>query len=172
MAEALASGLGSALRVSAAGAEAPSYLHPGQSARIQINAMSGWMGGLHPALCKEPTFVLELGPWDKKPMGSVPRYKPYSRLPFVERDLSCLVEKTFEAGTLLEALRKEGGFSAAQVALKDLFEGAPLPDGKKSLTVSLVYQSIGQTLTDEQVNLRHEELCAKLESILPMEIRR
>jgi phenylalanyl-tRNA synthetase beta subunit len=80
------------------------------------------------------------------------------------------VDEGFEAGKLLELLRKEG-FGPGQLRLKDRFLGKPLPEGKMSLTVSLTYLPGESTLTDEEVNRRHEALSAKLKASLPLEIR-
>jgi phenylalanyl-tRNA synthetase beta chain len=175
VAEALAEGLKSSLRNSQE-KKPPSYLHPGQSARIYIGAVSGWMGAMHPALAldlgfKAPVYLLELAGWASKELLGVLRYKDFNRLPSVERDLSCLVDLGFQAGQLLETLKKEGGFSSKHIRLKDVYQGEALPPGKKSLTVSLTYEPVEVTLTDEAVNLRHESLCQRLREKLPLEIR-
>ena len=174
IAEGLAQGLGFGLR-SQVDAKAPAFLHPGQSARIQMGPMSGWMGALHPGLAKKldaraPVFLLELEGWAKEPLSKARKFKEYSELPQVERDLSCLVDAAFEAGKLLEVLKREG-FGGSQARVKDVFQGAPLPEGKKSLTVALTYLAGEQTLTDDEVNRRHGELSAKLKAALPLEIR-
>jgi phenylalanyl-tRNA synthetase beta chain len=119
---------------------------------------------------KGAVFVLELEGWDKEPFGKPKRFQAYSSLPFVERDLSCLADEAFEAQALLELLRKEG-FGPGCLRLKDVYRGAPLPEGKKSLTVALTYLAQDATLTDEAVNERHKALESKLASSLPLEIR-
>jgi phenylalanyl-tRNA synthetase beta chain len=174
-AEGLALALRSSLRVSPE-KDAPAYLHPVQSAKIFIGALNGWMGTLHPALAKDlgikrTVLVLEMGGWAQQELLGIPRYKDFSRLPFVERDLSCLVDEGFQAGQLIETLKKEGGFQASQLRLKDVYQGGSLPQGKKSLTVSLIYKALENTLTDEEVNRKHEALCQALKSKLPLEIR-
>jgi phenylalanyl-tRNA synthetase beta chain len=174
VAEGLGQALGYALRVHTE-AQPPSWLHPGQAARIQLGPMSGWMGALHPALARKldarhGIFVMELEGWEAEGLSRLKRFQAFSLLPHVERDLSCLVDHSFEAGRLLEAIRKEG-FGGQQLRLKDVFQGAPLPQGKKSLTVSLIYLPAEATLTDEDVNKRHAELSSKLKAALPLEIR-
>jgi phenylalanyl-tRNA synthetase beta chain len=174
MLEGLASQLGFGLKVSAE-AGAPAYLHPGQSARFHLGPMAGWMGALHPGLAKaldarHPVFVLELQGWASQALSRPRKYKAFSLLPQVERDLSCVVDSGFEAGKLLELVKKEG-FAEGQVTLKDKYQGAPLPEGKKSLTLALTYLPQDKTLTDEEVNQKHAALSAKLKSSLPLEIR-
>ncbi len=175
LAEGLAAQLGFSLKLSAE-AQPPAWLHPGQAARVQLGPLKGLMGALHPSLaksldCRVPAMLLELEGFSREALDKPPRFSAFSSLPFVERDLSCLVDQGFEAGTLLEALRKEGGFSASQIRLKDAYQGAPLPQGKKSLTVAVTYLAGEKTLTDAEVNERHAGLLAALKSRLPVEIR-
>jgi len=172
--EGLADSLGQTLKLRSELA-GPSWLHPGQCAKLQFGPVSGWMGALHPALAKaldarHGIFVAELEGWASDSLGRARHFQGFSLLPHVERDLSCLVNSDFEAGKLLEAIRREG-FSNRQLVLKDVFEGPPLPTGKKSLTVSLTYFAGEQTLTDDEVNKRHSELCDKLKANVALEIR-
>lgn len=174
VAESLGQSLGFGLRIQA-DPKAPAWLHPGKSARVNLGPMAGWMGALHPALAKAldartEIFALEFEGWAKEPLGRAKRYAEFSQLPRVERDLSCLVGADFEAGRLMDAIKKEG-FSPEHFSLKDVFQGAPLPEGKKSLTVALVYTAEGQSLTDDEVNKRHAALSDKLKSSLALEIR-
>lgn len=180
LAEALAQGLGVSFRVAAAKeAEVPAWAHPGRCARLSLGGLVGTLAALHPALLKaldapkglEAAYALELEALAPgKALAKEPRYTPFSRVPVVERDLSCLMDAGLEAGTVLDFLRKEGGLGQARVL--DRFEGAPLPPGKKSLTFRLTYSAEGRSLTDAEVNQRHEELLKRLETALPVEARR
>jgi len=80
------------------------------------------------------------------------------------------MDSTLEAGRILDFLKNEGGMGAARVL--DRFEGAPLPAGRKSLTFRLTYAAEGRTLTDAEVNQRHDEVARRLETALPVEVRR
>jgi phenylalanyl-tRNA synthetase beta chain len=91
-------------------------------------------------------------------------------VPAVERDLSCLMDSGLEAGKILDFIKNEGGLGLAKVL--DRFEGPPLPAGRKSLTFRVVYSAEGRSLTDAEVNQRHEELLKRLETALPLEVRR
>ena len=53
----------------------------------------------------------------------------------------------------------------------DVYEGPQVPEGKKSLTFSLSYQSLDKTLTDEEVNKVHFDLVAKLEKKFGAQLR-
>ncbi|HXB97209.1 MAG TPA: phenylalanine--tRNA ligase subunit beta, partial [bacterium] len=180
MAEALAHGLDLTVRCGAAKpAEVPAWAHPGQCARLSLGGLMGTLAALHPALLKAldapkglaTVLVMELeilAPG--KPLAKEPAYAAFARVPAVERDLSCLMDSGLEAGRLLDFLRNEGGLGRVRVL--DRYEGPPLAEGRKSLTFRLTYAGEGRSLTDAEVNQRHEELLKRLETALPVEVRR
>jgi phenylalanyl-tRNA synthetase beta chain len=180
LAEALAHGLGVTFRCSAAKtAEIPAWAHPGQCARVSVGGLFGTLASLHPSLLKALDAPKDLGGMallelellaPGKALAKEPKYTAFSRVPAVERDLSCLMDRGVEAGAVLDFIRKEGGLGEARVL--DRFEGQPLPDGKKSLTFRVTYTAEGRSLTDAEVNQRHEELMKRLETALPVELRR
>jgi phenylalanyl-tRNA synthetase beta chain len=180
MAESLAQGLDLSVRCSAAKpADIPVWAHPGQSARLSLGGLMGTLAALHPALLKAldapkglaTVLVMELeilAPG--KVLAKEPAYAAFARVPAVERDLSCLMDSGLEAGRLLDFLKHEGGLG--RVRVMDRYEGAPLVEGRKSLTFRLTYAGEGRSLTDAEVNQRHEELLKRLETALPVEVRR
>jgi phenylalanyl-tRNA synthetase beta chain len=180
LAEGLAEKLGVTFRCAGAKPdEAPTWAHPGQVAKLSLGGLQGWMGALHPALLKKlevpkdlaQVLVLELEPHAaSKPLVKEPKYAPFSRVPAVERDLSCLMDSALEAGKVLDFLRSEGGLGRARVM--DRFEGEPLPPGKKSLTFRLTYTAEGRSLTDQEVNQMHQDLVGRLQTAMAgLEVR-
>ena len=180
MAESLARGLDLTVRCSAAKAgETPPWAHPGQCARVSLGGLMGTLAALHPALLKAldapkglaTALVMELEiSAPGKPLAKEPAYAAIARVPAVERDLSCLMDSALEAGRVLDFLKNEGGLG--RVRVMDRYEGAPLAEGRKSLTFRLTYAADGRSLTDAEVNQRHEELLKRLETALPVEVRR
>jgi phenylalanyl-tRNA synthetase beta chain len=179
LAEGLSQQLGVTFRCSGAKPdEAPKWAHPGQVSKISLGGLQGWMGALHPALLKgldapkdlAQVLVLELEPnASNKPLTKEPKYAAFSRVPAVERDLSCLMDSSLEAGKVLDFLRTEGGLGIARVM--DRFEGQPLPPHKKSLTFRLTYTAEGRSLTDAEVNQMHQDLVGRLQTALSLEVR-
>ena len=179
LAEGLAEKLGVTFRCSGAKAgDLPAWAHPGQFAKISLGGLQGWMGALHPGLLKKldapkelgQVLVLELEPNSPgKTFAKEPKYTAFSRVPAVERDLSCLMDSSLEAGKVLDFLRNEGGMGRARVL--DRFEGQPLPAGKKSLTFRLTYVAEGRSLTDQEVNQMHQDLVGRLQTNLGLEVR-
>ena len=49
--------------------------------------------------------------------------------------------------------------------LFDVYQGDPVPKGKKSLAYRIRYQSRDRTLTDDEVNQYHEKVISKLKEI-------
>jgi len=180
MAESLGRSLDLTFRSAAAkAAELPSWAHPCRCSSVSVGGLHGTLAALHPALLKkleapaslEQVYVLELEYQNpNKVMAKEPHYAAFPRVPSVERDLSCLMDRGLESGRILDFLKNEGGLGMARVL--DLFEGAPLPEGRKSLTFRVTYAAEERTLTDEEVNRRHDDVIKRLETALPVEVRR
>ncbi len=146
---------------------APVYCHPGQTAAIYHGEQFlGWVGALHPstqaALNLDKTlwfFELALQPVLAR---SQPKVKPLSHFPAVSRDLALLVPVTQTAARLETVMRALAGDSLKSLRLFDLYQGAGVPDGYKSLAFSLTWQSQDRTLTDEALNPLLDALLAAL----------
>ena len=180
MAESLGASLDLTFRSTASKPEElPAWAHPGRCSSISVGGLHGILAALHPALLValeapaglEQIYVLELEYQNpSKTLAKEPHYAAFPRVPSVERDLSCLVDRGLEAGRILDFLKNEGGLGLARVL--DRFEGAPLPEGRKSLTFRVTYAAEERTLTDEEVNRRHDDVIKRLETALPVEVRR
>ena len=92
------------------------------------------------------------------------RFVEFSLFPAALRDLALVVDETVAAGTvqasILGAARAAAGtaFAVEKVEVFDVFHGAGLPPGKKSLAFSLVFRSAERTLTDDEVNAAFQRL--------------
>ena len=87
------------------------------------------------------------------------RYQPFSLFPAALRDLALVVDAARHAeevrGQLLTAARAAtagGAFAVERVEVFDVYTGAGLPAGRKSLAFALSFRSAGRTLTDDEVN--------------------
>jgi phenylalanyl-tRNA synthetase beta chain len=79
------------------------------------------------------------------------------------RDLAVIVDEAISAAEVAETLRKAAGGLAEAVQLFDLYRGAPVPAGKKSLAFRLVYRDPEATLTDKRVDSAHAAVIAAAE---------
>jgi phenylalanyl-tRNA synthetase beta chain len=70
----------------------------------------------------------------------------------VKRDLAFVVEKRVSHAELEERLRADGKGLVRSVRLFDVYEGPPVPSGKRSLAFSLVFQSGERSLQNDEVD--------------------
>ncbi len=98
-------------------------------------------------------------------------YQPLSRFPAVTQDLALIVDETVPAAQVRDAIAKAGGRLLQRIELFDVYRGAQIPPGKKSLAYTLTYQAMDRTLTDEQVNRLRMRIQKKLEKELGARLR-
>jgi len=79
-------------------------------------------------------------------VASVGRFQP------CERDLALVVPEPLAAADLAATLRAAGGDTLRQVALFDIYRGAPLAAGEKSLAWRVVFAADERALTDDEVD--------------------
>jgi phenylalanyl-tRNA synthetase beta chain len=69
----------------------------------------------------------------------------------VKRDLSLIFPEMVTAWEIEKTVRDHGGVVLKKIEFFDLYRGKQLPAGKKSVSISLKFQSAERTLTDEEV---------------------
>jgi len=143
-------------------------LHPGQSARLELNGEpAGYLGQLHPDICERleipRCLAVELD--FEKLLEYAPRriaVHALPRFPAVERDVAIVVDRDFSAHQVIgwiESLREP---LIEQVKVFDQYAGAPIPEGKKSLAYRVSYRADDRTLTDTEINALHQSLVDRL----------
>lgn len=78
-------------------------------------------------------------------------YKPLPRFPAVERDLALLCDDDLPVAEIEKAIRAAGGRYLESVRLFDVYRGAQITAGKKSVAYSLMFRSPEGTLTDAEI---------------------
>ena len=94
-----------------------------------------------------------------------PRYRPLPRYPGIKLDVAVALSEATPASAVREAIEQAGKGSVADAELFDLYRGASVGEGRKSLAYHVVLQSEKKTLSekDEQKFLaRFEALVEKL----------
>jgi len=141
--------------------EAASVYHPGRSGRLALgpkNALAEF-GALHPRVAR--AFDLE-GPVvaaeifldaipQKRTAGHMRTAYAPPPLQAVTRDFAFLVPETLAADQLLRAVRGADRVAITHVRLFDLFTGAGVPDGRKSLAIEVSLQPAEKSFTDEEL---------------------
>ena len=85
-------------------------------------------------------------------------YEPLPRFPAVLQDIAVVVDETVPASRVVDAIVKAGGQLVRHAELFDVYRGAPLPEGKKSLAYHITYQAPNRTLTDREVAMVDERI--------------
>jgi len=139
---------------------APEWYHPGRSGVIKLGpkVVLGTFGEFHPRtlegldvsgpLCGFEVYVDAVPEPKAKPTKTKPRLD-LSAFQAVKRDFAFVVDKAVEAGTLTRAALAADKKLITAVSVFDIFEGASLGEGKKSVAIEVSIQPVEKTLTDQ-----------------------
>lgn len=157
------------IRFAAAPDSACDATRPGHTAAVFAGAEAiGRMGEVHPAVREsfdvaQPVFAFELDLERIAPrVSDVPQAVPLPRFPAVFRDVTLIVDRPVESADVLERVRNGGEPLVEDARIFDVYAGDRVPDGRKSISVRIVYRSPEETLTDAAVSPAHERLSAML----------
>lgn len=99
-------------------------------------------------------------------LGSLPAMpKSFSSLsiyPSVKRDIALVVADSISAGELLAAVRGSGEKLIEHSEIFDIFKGEKIPEGYKSVALSITYRSPTKTLTEKNVEKAHSKILTML----------
>ena len=136
----------------------PSY-HPGRCAAVYAGGeYLGRFGQVHPLVAKnygvsEELYAAELDfPAMFAHRTTELYYAPLPRYPAVMRDISLVCDDALTAGELEKCIRRAGGEYLESVEVFDVYKGANIPDGKKSISFALALRAGDQTLTDDHAD--------------------
>ena len=151
----------------------PEWYHPGRSGTIKMGpkVILGYFGEFHPttlekldvsgALCGFEVYLDAMA----EPKKKATRTKPALDLsPFqaVKRDFAFVVDKTVEAGAIIKAATSVDRKLITGVNVFDIFEGASVGDGKKSVAIEVQIQPAERTLTDEDFEALTQKIVASV----------
>ena len=136
----------------------PSY-HPGRCAVITAGDTEiGVLGQIHPRIAKNYGVDAEVYCAELKfdalyaLRGGTPVYAPLPRFPAATRDLSLVCPEDVTVGALQSAIRERGGAVLESVRFVEVYRGAPILPGRKSVTFSLSLRAPDRTLTVEEAD--------------------
>ena len=147
----------------------PSFLHPGRSATLQFGPKNivGWFGELHPAVLEALDVAGPLAGFEitldsipapkARPTKARPKLDLSDLMP-LERDFAFVVDRSTRAGDLLKAVLGADRALIADATVFDVYEGTGVPEGKKSIAVSVRLEPREKTLTDPEI----EAVAAKI----------
>ncbi len=150
------------------GRDLPHFLHPRRAARVYANgAVLGVLGELHPRLVKQmelpqAPIVFELDR-DLLLKNNVPQAEKVSRQPMARRDLAVIVDRAIPAQTLLDTMEKVRPDHVENIQIFDIYQGASVPEGKKSVAILMLMRDTEKTLTESDIDQTVKRFFAALE---------
>ena len=157
--------------------ENPSY-HPGKTAALMVrNKKAGVFGEIHPDVIENygidvDCYVAELdldALFEASNMNK--SYKALPKFPAVTRDIALLCDDSILVAEIEETIRKAGGNLVEKFQLFDIYKGAQIPEGKKSIAYAIAYRDEKKTLEDKDIAKVHEKILKALEHKLGAVLR-
>ena len=140
--------------------DAPAHYHPGRSGvfRLGKNILATF-GEIHPSILEEIDITSPVVGFEVF-LDSIPKAKKTSGardavtlnpLQPINRDFAFLVNDDVTADNLISCARKGGGKLVNDVNIFDVYKGKNVPDGQKSIAVSVQFLPQDKTLTDKDI---------------------
>lgn len=132
--------------------------HPGRCAEIVAGStVLGYAGELHPRVCqafelpaRSAAMELDLDALFAvaRTIAPAPRFSTY---PVAKEDLAVVVDAAVPVADVEHALRVGAGELLESIRLFDVYTGAQVGDGQKSLAFALRFRAPDRTLTDAEI---------------------
>ncbi len=148
----------------------PSY-HPGRCAAVWAGGTKlGVLGQIHPLVAKSYGVDCELYCAELRfdalfaARGADPEYTALPRFPAVTRDIAVVCDEAVTVGELEEAIARGAKGLLREVTLFDIYRGAGIAPGKKSVAFSLVLRADDRSLTSEEADADVESILKTLKT--------
>lgn len=149
--------------------DAPSYYHPGRSGTFRLGAnVIAYFGEIHPSILK--TFgikqrvvafevILDNIPLPRNSQSKAKKKLELSQFQPLDKDMAFIVDKNVRADEIIAAAKNADKHYITDVRIFDVYEGENLLDGKKSIALTLTFQPVETTFSDQDI----ETLMTKVE---------
>ena len=146
---------------------------------LKINgAEIGFIGEIHPASCenyeikaKVYAAVLDIETLFGNAVTER-KYAPLPKYPATKRDIAVVVGEETTAAEIEGCVKNAGGKLLESIALFDVYTGAGMENGKKSMAYSITFRAADKTLSDEDINGVMEKILKELKEKTGAELRR
>ena len=152
--------------------------HPGKTANVVIGKnVVATLGEVHLDVTENygidvPCYVAEINLDALYEAADMDRkYKPLPKFPAVTRDIALLVDDAVLVQEIEDTIRRAGGNLVEKVELFDIYKGAQIPEGKKSIAYAIAYRDPNKTLQDKDINKVHDKILRALEHKLGATLR-
>ena len=148
------------------------FLHPGRQANVIYNdTVIAYLGQVHPLVMKnydmkadayvaviDMPYIVEMSSFEKK-------YTGIANFPAATRDISMVVPKSVLAGDIEDVFEKKGGAYLESYELFDVYEGAQVLTGHKSMAYSLTFRAKDKTIAEEDITSAMERILKALKEL-------
>lgn len=155
----------------------PTY-HPGRCANVVVgDKILGTIGELHPIVIEnydlnkrcycgelDLSVLLKLSQMEKS-------YEPLAKYPSITRDFAVVVNKTVLAKQIEDIIKSKGENILESFKLFDVYEGDQIEKDLKSVAYTITYRDKKRTLTDEEVDIVHNNILAEISEKLGGKLR-
>ncbi len=145
------------------------FLHPGRQAEILYkDTVIGYLGEVHPDVADtyglgDRTYIAVLDLPEILPFASFDRkYEGIAKFPAVTRDISMVMPKTVLVGEVEKIIEKRGGKLLEKYNLFDIYEGAQIKEGFKSVAYTISFRAKDRTLEDKDIQPIMEKILEDL----------
>jgi phenylalanyl-tRNA synthetase beta chain len=147
------------------------FLHPGRSAAVLAREhMLGFIGEVHPLVSgawdleRTGAFAIDLGKLARC-APEIVSFRSFGPFPSLRQDLAVTLPLEVPAGAVLAAARSAAGEMLGDARIFDVYTGAQVGEGRRSLALALTFRSQEATLTDEDVAPARERIVAALSEL-------
>lgn len=152
--------------------------HPGRCAKIVYNNIYiGTFGELHPNVIEnynlgQRVYVAEINiDTVFENLNLTKSYNPLPKYPSTSRDIALIVKDEVFVKQIEDIIKANGEDLVESYKLFDVYKGAQIEEGHKSIAYSITYRSKDKTLTDEDVAKVHEKILSELSEKLNANLR-
>lgn len=118
-----------------------------------------------------PVWAMELRLPRKPRLDRGRAFRPLPQFPWVDRDLALLVPAHLSAARVRAFIQRCGGALLDSVTIFDMYRGAGVGEGMRSLAFRLRLQAWDRTLTDKEVDRVVDKVVRRLREDLGVEQR-
>lgn len=148
------------------------FLHPGRQANVVYDGtVIGYLGEVHPTVAanyaiKERVYVAVLDMPEIVSHASFDhKYEGIAKFPAAARDISMVVPKKVLAGDIEKIFDEKGGQFLEKYDLFDIYEGAQIKPGYKSIAYSLSFRAKDRNLEDADITGAMDRIVNALERV-------
>ena len=152
--------------------------HPGRCAKtLYNNIYIGTFGELHPDVIEnynlgQRVYVAEINiDTVFENLNLTKSYNPLPKYPSTSRDIALIVKDEVFVKQIEDIIKANGEDLVESYKLFDVYKGAQIEEGHKSIAYSITYRSKDKTLTDEDVAKVHEKILSELSEKLNANLR-